>query len=372
MKKARSELEAAALSFETKCGRVFIRAMMVLLPLFVLDYFSPFFWFHRRSEIERKFPVQVVRQPQPYTMFGGVKNGILSEDIVLNGRGYMGKSVSVSKPPGEFRIFVLGGSTVFLGDPPISELVEEEFRRRGRENVRLYNYGVVSSVSGMALSRIVFEIADLEPDLVVMYNGGNDMLHPYEYDPRPGYPFNFIVYQNNPLLESDVRAYPGFKLLLYGSNLARSFFPHYFVRQFVPLKQERRKVGWGSDEWRTEVARRYVSNLVKSDRVSNAFGAGFIGFLQPMVCHKDPLSTEEKNNRPDPELEKHCRHVRDRILEQMTLLDKDSVPLLIDLSDVYDGMATTVFIDAVHTTQESKGVVAEAVYQHIVANFEIE
>lgn len=369
MKESKPDIEKTAVKFETKCGRFFIRAIMILLPLLVLDYFSPLFWFHRRSEIEREFPVQVVRHPKPYTMFGGVKNSKLSEDIVLNEQGYRGKSPSVPKFPGEFRIFVLGGSTVFVGEPPIADLVEEEFRRNGSEHVKVYNYGVVSSVSSMELSRIVFELSDLEPDLIVMYNGGNDILHPCRYDPRPGYPFNFIVYENNPLLESDVRSYPTFNLLLYGSNLARSFFPHYFVRRFVPMKEERRKAGWGTDDWRTEIAQRYVGNLVKADRISNAFGAGFIAFFQPMVYFKDPLAAEERSYHHHLELQKHCVEVRERIIEQMNLLEKESAPSVVDLSDIYDGTATTVFMDNIHTLQESKGAVASAIYQHIAENF---
>jgi hypothetical protein len=372
MKKSQSDHEQAASRFETWCGRIFIRAVMILLPLLVLDYFSPLFWFHRRSEIEREFPVQVVRKPKPYTMFGGEKNGTLGEDIVLNERGYRGKSPSVPKPAGEFRVFVLGGSTVFVGEPPVPDLVEEQFRDSGSENVKVYNYAVVSSVSSMELSRIVYEISDLEPDLIVMYNGGNDILHPYEYDPRPGYPFNFIVYENNPLLESDVRSYPTFNLLLYGSNLARSFFPHYFLRQFVPMKKERQEAGWGSDEWRDEIGRRYVSNLVKAGRIADAFGAGFIAFFQPMIYYKDPLAAEEKNDQPDPELQKHCLNVRQTIFEQIQGLDRELAPLVVDLSDIYDDVAAAVFIDEIHTKQENKVAVAEAMHQHIVRNFRIE
>ena len=374
MKESKPDLEKSALKFETKCGRFFILAILILLPLIVLDHFSPLFWFYRRSEIERKFPVQVVRHPQPYTMFGSVRNGKLNEDIVLNEYGYHGKPPLIPKPPGEFRIFMLGGSTVFHGEPPISELVEQEFRKNGNENVKLYNYGVVSGVSGMELSRIVFEISDLEPDLIIMYNGGNDILTPYKYDPRPGYPFNFIVYENNPLLESDVKSYPSLSLLLYGSNLARSFFPHYFERKFIPMKQERRKAGWKTDKWRNEIAQRYISNVVKADKISKTFGAGFIVFFQPLVYYKNPLSSEEKNYRPDPELEKHCIEVRERILEYIQQLDKESesMPLFVELSDIYDGITTKIFTDKIHTIQNSKVMVSKAIYQQIIENFKIE
>lgn len=368
MAKSESELEKTALKFEAKCGRIVTRVLMVLLPLLILDYFSPMFWFHRRSEIERKFPVQIVRQPKPYTMFGGAQNERLTEDIVLNEKGYRGEVPLVPKPSSEFRVFMLGGSTVFHGDPPIADLVEEEFRENGFNNVKMYNYGVVSGVSGMELARIVFEIADLEPDLVIMYNGTNDILSPNRYDPRPGYPFNFIVYENNPLLESDIKSYPTLNLMLYGSNLARTFFPHYFIKRFIPMEAEREKAGWGTDTWRNEIAQTYLRNLVKARKISEAFGAEFIAFFQPMVYYKNSLSPEEKSYHHHLEWNDHCIRVREKILKDVPQLNKGATPLLVDLSDIHDDTEATMFTDMAHTNQESKVVVAKAIFQHLVKN----
>lgn len=84
----------------------------------------------------------------------------------------------------EYRVFFLGGSTVYVGKPPIADLVQRLFHEHGIKNVKVYNFGVVSSVSGMELARIVFELSDLAPDLIVMYNGGNDILQPWSWDRR--------------------------------------------------------------------------------------------------------------------------------------------------------------------------------------------
>ncbi|MGD2095390.1 MAG: hypothetical protein PVH77_10320 [Phycisphaerales bacterium] len=372
MGQPKSDFDKAIMRYETICGRIFVRVVMVVLPLLLLDYISPFLWFHRRSKIIREFPVEVVRQPKPYVMFGGVKNGSIYNGEKLNNLGYRGKAPQMPKTSEEFRILMLGGSTVVNGKPPIPVLLEDEFRGNGMDNVQIYNFGVVSSASSMELARILFEIPELQPDLIIMYNGGNDIFTPYKYDPRPGYPFNFIVYENNPILESDVRSYPTFSLLLYGSNLARCFLSRFFVNRFVPLDKERQKAGWGSDEWRDEIAQRYVSNLMKAKKMSNVFGSKFIAFLQPMVDYKDTLSAEEKEHRPDPEFKEHCIDVRNRILKKISKTSKESSPILVDLTDIYDKTSTRVFIDKVHTTQESKGLVAKAIYENVVGNFKIE
>jgi hypothetical protein len=372
MEMSKSECGKAAKRYELICGRIFAKVLMVGLPLLLLDYISPYLWFHRQPKILRRFPVQVVRQPKPYTMFGGVKNGILGDNTELNELGYRGKEPRMPKASEEYRIFVLGGSTVFVGEPPIPVLLEGEFRRNGKDNVHVYNFGIVSSASTMELVRILLEISELQPDLIVMYNGGNDIFTPYKYDPRPGYPFNFIVYENNPVLESDVRSYPTFSLFLYGSNLARCFLSRLFMDSFIPMEEERQKVGWCSEDWRDEIAQRYVGNLIKAEKVSNAFGSEFIAFLQPMVAYKDQQSDEEREYRPDPTFKEHCIDVRRMILQKTSAHSEGPGPILVDLTDIYDGTPASVFIDYVHTVQESKDLVVKAIYQNITGNFEIE
>lgn len=372
MEDSKEHSEETTSRFEAMIGRIFIRIALIVLPILLVDYVSPLFLSHRRSKIEKKFGVQTIRQPKPYIMFGGVENGRLDTNDTLNNLGYRGKAPSDTKAVGDYRVFMLGGSTVFNGEPPISVLLEEKFRREGKDNVEVYNFGVVSSTSGMELARILFEISDLQPDLIIMYNGGNDMLSPRSYDPRPGYPYNFIVYENNPLLENDVRSYPSFSLLLYGSNLARYFLPKYFMKKFVPLVREREKVDYGSDQWKDEIAETYVANMVKADKISATFGAEFLAFFQPMVYYKDQLSEREKLLVKEEDKDYYI-DMRKRIMARIESLTEDPTPVIIGLSDIYDEIEEVVFlVDCIHTKQESKIVAAEAIYTHIVNNFTVE
>jgi len=371
MKQSKADSDKAAAKFELACGRFFLRAMMIILPIVMVDYASRFFWSHRRAKIERKFPVEVTRHPKPYVMFGGIGHSAMSSGEKLNDLGYRGRSPSGPKPAGEFRVFMLGGSTVFGGEPPIAALLEQLFRKKGNDNVRVYNFGVVSSVSGMELARVLFEIADLGPDLVIMYNGSNDIMLPLTRDPRPGYPFNFIVYENNPLLESDIRAYPGFSLLLYGSNIARYYVSSYFMDRFLPMEQEMERAGWNSDGWKRALAHKYVGNMLKGKKVANAFGARFIGFFQPVVYYKDPLSPEEQTHGFRPERKGHAIDVRELVRKEIELLDREDKVAVIDLSDVFDNKPQQLFTDNTHIKQQGKDIVAAAMYEHITANGQI-
>jgi hypothetical protein len=326
---------------------------------------------YSRSPIERRFPADVTRRPKPYVMFGGTAGGRLEhEKDVLNHLGYRGRTPSPEKNPGEFRVFALGGSALVNGNPPLPVLLEEEFRRNGYDNVNVYNFGVVSSVSGMEVSRIYAEIAGFHPDLILMYNGSNDIYTPLQADPRPGYPFNFIVYENNPLLESDVREYPVIPLLLYGSTLCRNLFSSYFLKKFVPLQAVREEAGYLSGEWKKAIADTYVRNLVKAHKLSKAFGAEFIAFVQPALpLRKDP--PEEEKKYAGPAAMRHYVDVYEMVSAGIESVKRDEGVKIFDLGGLYDGRDGRVFYDICHTYQEEKPAAAKALYEHIVAAINI-
>jgi len=347
-------------------GKVFIVLIACVVSFLLLDLTSRFF-ISSRSSFEQKFPVQIYRKPYPYIMFRGEPYGKQGQ-IVLNEIGYMGAAPTKVKKPGEFRIIFLGGSTLVEGNPTIPQLVEMEFKTNQSRDVRTFNFGVVSSVSSMEVARIVFEASDYEPDLIIMYNGANDMTHPYWWDPRPGYPFNFIVYENNPLLESDVRKYPGFSLLAYESNLLRVLGRKYFEYQFANLRQKREEIHFKTVEWSQQISEVYIANLVKASRISHAFKSEFIAFFQPMVYYKDKLSEEERQSVKQDEFEYHNLMRQQVSTSSRLTIDKEDIAF-VDLSDIYDDVNETVFEDEVHTNQQSKLIIAREIYQQIMAKF---
>ncbi len=346
-------------------ARLSMTAVATLVFFLLMDWTLGLLLPAYRSALERKFPVENTRKPTPYTMFTGLPGGKIKSGA-LNDMGYRGPAPSVPKADGEIRIFMLGGSTVFNGEPPISALLQEKFHESGHAEVAVYNFGVLSSVSGMELSRIIHEIADLAPDLILMYNGANDLMHPFFWDPRPGYPFNFIVYENHPLLESNVRTYPTLPLLAYGSTMLRMVGSRYFLDRFVPQAEERRRAGYASEPWREAIVKIYVNNLSKAARVAEAFDSDFLAFFQPMLFFKDELTEEEKALSYEPELGLHCNELREKFRTQVGRLPEEVGSRIVDLSDVYDQYPSRVFVDLAHTTQESKSRMTDVIYRHLM------
>jgi len=342
-------------------GRIFLVVLVTSICFLAIDFVSTRF-ISSRSAFEEMFPVNIARYPKPYVMFGGKPHA-----NVFNRLGYRGDFPVVQKSVNEYRVFMLGGSTVLNGRPPLPVLLEKEFAQNGMSNVKVYNFGVVASVSNMEIARIVFEISELHPDLIVMYNGGNDFLMPWYYDPRPGYPCNFIAYEANPILESDVKKYPTLPLFFYGSNIFRYLFSSYFMKKFVNLDQVRKNAGYLSEEWGNQIAKRYVSNLVKAERLSRTFNSDFIAFFQPMIQFKKQLSREEKKYYF--KYEKFPNMMRKQIQIEMNKAGKISQAKMIDLSGIYNGVTKWVFTDNIHTRQWSKDIVTREIYHQIMYHY---
>ncbi len=368
------------MKLERILGRVFLMLISATIALTLIDRVSVYF-VDSRSPIERQFPVENYRHPKPYVMFGGQPEpgGAETKPVIrglelggpsdaggLNALGYRGPAPRTEKAPGSFRIFMLGGSTVVAGDPPIAALLEDLLQDDGIAQARVYNFGVLSSVSGMELARLLFEVSGFAPDLVIFYDGGNDILHPYSWDPRPGYPFNFIAFESNPLLQRNLDQYPSLAAFAFGSNILRWLFPSAFIERFVPMREAREQAGWGTDTWRAAIASIYLDNLIKADVVARAFGARFAAFFQPLIYFKPHLAAEEEPF-VDPEKIEHVLDVRERIIAGIERAETAESATIIDLSGLYEDTGEWVFTDEIHTRQPSKPLAARAIYRHLRA-----
>ena len=348
--------------FERFFARIFLAILSLAIAFVIAELISRKF-ITTLSPVEQSIPVNALRHPKPYVMLGS-----LPDQMNLNSLGYRGPMPKMPKNPSEYRVFMLGGSTLLVGLESIAEWLQHDFVLTGNRDVRVYNFSVLSSVSGMELARIVYEISDLQPDLVIMYNGGNDIIAPWESDPRPGYPFDFVVLENNPLVEHTPQTYPSFALFAYGSNLLRFALRDYFTEHFLHLNDLRKDVNWNSTAWREKIAATYVSNVVKASKISKTFGAEFIVFFQPLVFYKKQLSPAEKQmiegaNASEAE---YARDMRSRMISGLKNAAEQNTLNWRDLGGIYDKDPGTIFKDFIHTTDgNSKRVVAHTIFLEI-------
>ncbi len=98
-----------------------------------------------------------------------------------NSLGYRGPEFSLQKPQGVYRIAVLGGSSTYtLSVKDNEKIFTAQMQTILREklnykNVEVINAGVVGYNSWESLINLEFRVLDLNPDLIVIYQGTNDV-----------------------------------------------------------------------------------------------------------------------------------------------------------------------------------------------------
>jgi len=105
-----------------------------------------------------------------------------------NSLGYRGDEIVLPKPEEQFRIVCLGGSTTYttgLKDFQMSypNLLEKEMHERGFKNINVINAGVGAYSSWESLINFELRVLDLDPDMIIIYHGVNDILARFIWPP---------------------------------------------------------------------------------------------------------------------------------------------------------------------------------------------
>ncbi|HEX4134962.1 MAG TPA: SGNH/GDSL hydrolase family protein [Bryobacteraceae bacterium] len=107
----------------------------------------------------------------------------------------VGYKIARPRPARQLRVAVLGGSAVQLGstwEDTLPGSLRAVMRKAmpGRD-IEVINGGIVSAVSRQSVVQLVLTVAPYQPDVVILYDGYNDLFLPITYESRPNYPYNF-------------------------------------------------------------------------------------------------------------------------------------------------------------------------------------
>ena len=106
-----------------------------------------------------------------------------------------GYELPKAKPAGQLRIAFLCASAVQLGST-FDVTLPGALRIRLRSmylgaDIEVINAGVQSCVSRQSIAQLLFTVAGYQPDIVILYDGVNDLGLPMTYESRPNFPYNF-------------------------------------------------------------------------------------------------------------------------------------------------------------------------------------
>src|SRR5687768_393049 len=118
--------------------------------------------------------------PHPYLSYYPTPNYRRGQTF-HNSLSYRNDEFSLEKPSGVYRIVALGGSSTYdvrIEDnaatftAQLEKLLKENY---GYQNVQVINAGVPGHNSWEILVNLEFRVLDLDPDLVIIYEGTNDV-----------------------------------------------------------------------------------------------------------------------------------------------------------------------------------------------------
>jgi lysophospholipase L1-like esterase len=125
-------------------------------------------------------PQEIAWSPHPYLSYSPTPN-YQKGQTYHNSLGYRNDEFTAKKPSWVYRIVALGGSSTYdvriennaeTFTAQLEKLLKEEY---GYQNVEVINAGVPGYNSWEILVNLEFRVLDLDPDLVIIYEGTNDV-----------------------------------------------------------------------------------------------------------------------------------------------------------------------------------------------------
>lgn len=145
------------------------------------------------NQIRERYGDEIfTRSHLPHHLLGKIPApGFQRNDNRHDRHGFRGDEITAEKPQDSFRIVAVGGSTTYstgVGDYRESypDLLKDYLHNAGFDSVEVINAGVAGYSSYENLINISFRVLPLEPDLIILYQGFNDISNRFVY-PRSRY-----------------------------------------------------------------------------------------------------------------------------------------------------------------------------------------
>ncbi len=168
-------------AFDRHClrlGRAGVLLAVVSAPLLLAEAVAR--WLYEPSPVRRVYDPFAYRIPQPGLVdsFESPEGGRVT--VRWNELGMRGPSLREPLPADVLTVVFLGGSTTenyhLALEETFPELVGHELNRRLDRPTRVLNAGMSSATTSVSAARLQRQVLDLEPDLVVVMHGINDLL----------------------------------------------------------------------------------------------------------------------------------------------------------------------------------------------------
>ncbi|GJE48086.1 hypothetical protein GOFOIKOB_1113 [Methylobacterium tardum] len=308
-----------------------------------------------------------IRFPAPYTHFAGKPlNAAADKGWRYDALGYRNDIHADARPASEtLRVFVVGDSTLVDGESfadTVPGRLETGLKRVHGEGARVYNFGAISACLNQMIALITTRLMDLQPDVILIVGGGTDMLQPWSFDPRAGYPYNHFANECLYDYVFDPRKQDGEAQDLTFDGLQAQIFQR--------LENLRALTNWQSDLWEWEVVRQFELSLKRLQRLAPGIGAPIRFLLQPAVVRRAERVGDEAR-AVSGEFLAYLDRQYTRCESVLSRLDAAPVPKAAfgarDLTRIFETDNRPIFTDVVHMTFDGRQTMAERLQEEVSA-----
>lgn len=213
---------------------------------------------------------------------------------VIDSRGFWSPEISQKKKPGEFRIAMVGGSVVFCAPShelsavaQLAKRMKQDIPALRNKKVTYINAGLPSGVSGQELAQFIHHLLPLDIDMLVVFDGFNDIYLPLSYyDRRPGYPYDYIVEEYRYYKFLGAESWSATFMSLFDPILLGAS-PKKSVKYYCDKLEIRDPT---DEEIQPRMVDIYMANVSHMATFANAYGIRAAVFLQPYSPDMGPPS----------------------------------------------------------------------------------
>lgn len=356
------------MSVQVSYPKQFTLGIFLLLILFasvegfsrVYEIFNPDCTFLEKDAFEKVdyFTTRIICQDLNtilYETFSGitiVSSNQHKDTLNINSHGFRGPDITKEKPDDTYRIFLIGGSTMYgygstSDNTTIAGYLQQNFQNITLEmDVQIINAGIPAADSYSESLYIKNKLVDFEPDLFIVYDGWNDLDHDI---------IELSTVDENKIIQEDsdefkFKNFPFYRTpfviwkILYAT-------PAHWDNYLIDESKTEKKIDLWIERW---------DNICTLGKMNNY---DTIVTVQPM------LGTGNKILSPDeitlaPYLDEHFGIIKglQKMESNLNQLNENCVKTE-SLINIFDGISEPIFYDIGHTNDFGNKIIAQKLFE---------
>jgi len=281
-----------------------------------------------------------------------------TEIVNINSFGVRGEEFNIEKEYDVYRIVMLGGSTMYgvyatSDSSTIPGFLEKKIESENPNyKVEIINAGINGSNSFDEISFLTDRLLELEPDMIFVYDGGNDLLNKINEEEilEESWPTEFEKFSKN------LRNYYKTTHLIEFSDrvIQKNIFNDQNKKlEYISKDKIERKVAIWSERWSNFCERKDMSEKDIIVAVQPYLGTGEKKFSDwEKIAKKSNMKTDVGKYFP-------------LLVEHLKKIEKKCTKTL-NLTNSFDSNSETIFYDLIHVGDKGNEIMADKIYEGIL------